>query len=162
MWLFADRLRRSDAAAGARSDEARPALAARLARGWSPALTALVIGAAVGVALTAAWILNATGLAELSDQVNVRVSNEVASGSQTTGFSFGEFLSRQWSYATEELLVPGWLRVLLVPALLAGLIDRRTRTATAITLAAAAAMTFGLQQGAWIHRLWNFPWLMRR
>ena len=159
VWLFADRLRRSDVAAGARSDKARPPLAARLARGWSPALTALVIGAAVGVAVTATWILNATGFAELSNQVNVRVSNEVASGNQTTGFSFGEFLSRQWRYATEELLVPGWLRVLLVPALLAGLIDRRTRAPTAITLAAAAAMTFGLQQGAWIHRLWNFPWL---
>ena len=56
--------------------------------------------------------------------------------------------------------MPVWLRVLLVPALLAGLIDRRTRVPAAITLAVAAAMTFGLQQGAWIHRLWNFPWLM--
>ena len=109
--------------------------------------------------ITAAWMLNATGLSELVDQVSVRVSNEVTSGSRPTSFTFGEFLSRQWSFATEELMVPGWLRVLLVPALLAGLIDRRTRTATAITLAAAAAMTFGLQQGAWIHRLWNFPWL---
>ena len=159
VWLFAGRLRRSDVAAGTRLDEARPPLAARLAHGWSPALTALVIGAAVGIAVTAMWILNATGFAELSDQVRVRVSNDIASGNQTTGFSFGEFLSRQWSYATEELLVPGWLRVLLGPALLAGLIDRRTRTPTAITLAAAAAMTFGLQHGAWIHRLWNFPWL---
>ena len=68
-------------------------------------------------------------------------------------------MSRQWSFATEELLAPPWLLVLLVPALVAGLTDRRTRVPTAITLAAAAAMTFGLQQGAWIHRLWNFPWL---
>ena len=151
--------RRSGAAPGPQPDQARPRLAASVARGWSPALTAVVIGSAVGAAVTAAWLLNATGFAELSDQVSVRASNEVASGSQAVDFSFGEFLSRQWSYATEELLVPGWLRVLLVPSLLAGLIDRRTRAATAITLAAAAAMTFGLQQGAWTHRLWNFPWL---
>ena len=71
----------------------------------------------------------------------------------------GEFLSRQWDFATDALLVPPWLRVLLAPALLAGLIDRRTRVATAITLAMAAALTFGLQQGAWTHRLWNFPWI---
>ena len=166
LWLLADRLRgRSDRhrwspdgdpGVGARP---RPMLAASLDRGWSPALTALVIGSAAGALVTAAWLLNATGFAELSDQVSVRISNEAASGGRAGDFSFGEFLSRQWSYATEELLVPGWLRVLLVPALLAGLIDRRTRVPTAITLAIAAAMTFGLQQGAWTHRLWNFPWL---
>ena len=160
VWLYAARIRRSDRLAEARSGGPRPPLAVRLAGGLSPALTALVVGAAVGAAVTAAWLLNATGFAELSNQVDVRVGNEVASGSQTIDFSFGEFLSRQWGFATEELLFPGWLRVLLVPALIAGLADRRTRAATAITLAAAAAMTFGLQQGAWIHRLWNFPWLM--
>ena len=74
-------------------------------------------------------------------------------------FTFGEFLARQWRFATEEMLVPVWLRVLLVPCLLAGLIDRRTRAPAAITLAVAAALTFGVQQGAWVHRLWNFPWL---
>ncbi len=161
--LSAWRLRRgdrSDRLAETRSAGPRPPLAVRLAGGLSPALTALVVGAAVGAAVTAAWLLNATGFAELSNQVDVRVSSEVASGSQTIDFSFGEFLSRQWRYASEELLFPTWLRVLLVPALIAGLVDRRTRVATAITLAAAAAMTFGLQQGAWIHRLWNFPWLM--
>lgn len=160
LWLFADRLRPAAAEPGAQPEQTRSRLAAFLARGWSPALTALVIGAAAGVAVTAAWMLNATGFAELADQVGVRVGNDVTSASQPVSFTFGEFLSKQWGYATEELLMPGWLRVLLVPALLAGLIDRRTRVPAAITLVAAAAMTFGLQQGAWIHRLWNFPWLM--
>ena len=137
----------------------RLAIRSRLAAGWSASLTALVVGAVVGAAITAAWMLNATGVSELSDQVAVRASTEVAAGSQAADFSFGEFLSRQWSFATEELLAPPWLLVLLVPALVAGLADRRTRVPTAITLAAAAATTFGLQQGAWVHRLWNFPWL---
>ena len=160
LWLFADRFRRGDIALKAQPEPARPRLGAYLARGWSPALTVLVVGTAAGVTVTAAWMLNATGFAELADQVGVRVSNEVASSGQELDFTFGEFLSKQWGYATEEMLVPGWLRVLLVPAVLSGLIDRRTRVPAAITLAVAAAMTFGLQQGAWIHRLWNFPWLM--
>lgn len=160
LWLFADRFRRGRAESLAQPEQARPRLGTHLARSWSPTMTALVVGTVAGVVVTAAWMLNATGFAELADQVGVRVSNEVVSGGQEVDFTFGEFLSKQWRYATEEMLVPGWLRVLLMPALLAGLIDRRTRVPTAITLALAAAMTFGLQQGAWIHRLWNFPWLM--
>ena len=165
VWLLAGRVDNPTVAGAAPYEAAAPPELVRLGwrgwlvRRWSDSATALVAGTAAGVAITAAWMLNATGLAELVDQVSVRVSNEVTSGSRPTNFTFGEFLSRQWSFATEELMVPGWLRALLVPALLAGLIDRRTRTPTAITLAAAAAMTFGLQQGAWIHRLWNFPWL---
>lgn len=130
-----------------------------LARRWSSAATALVAGAAGGTVVTAAWMLNATGFSELVDQVFVRVSNDVTSGGRPRDFTFGEFLERQWSFATHELLVPPWLRVLVVPALLAGLIDKRTRIPTAIAAAAAAALTFGLPQGAWIHRLWNFPWI---
>lgn len=157
LWLFAGRASRS----GDPDPEpsGAPARGPRewLASGWSPALTALLAGAAAGAIITAAWLLNGSGIAELSDQVSVRTGLDDAAGGRS--FGFGEFLARQWDFATEELLVPPWLRVLLVPALLAGLIDRRTRVATAITLAMAAALTFGLQQGAWTHRLWNFPWL---
>ena len=128
-----------------------------LASGWSPALAALVVGSVVGAIITAAWLLNGSGVAELSDQVSVRAGRDAAGGGQS--FGVGEFLSRQWSFASDELMVPLWLRVLLAPALLAGLIDRRTRVPTAITLAMAATLTFGFQQGAWTHRLWNFPWL---
>ena len=165
VWLFTGRLGRVGPAGAAASGnpglglEQQPRLRNRLAAGWSASLTALVVGGVVGVAITAVWMLNATGVSELSDQVAVRASTSLASSSQPADFTFGEFLSRQWSFATEELLVPPWLRVLLVPALLAGLIDRRTRVPAAITLAVAAAMTFGLQHGAWVHRLWNFPWL---
>ena len=119
------------------------------AQGRSAALGWVLAGALIGVAVTVAWILNATGPAELGDQVATRTDS-------STG-SLGDFLSRQWRFA--GLLTPVWLRWLMVPALVAGLADRRTRMATAVTLAVAAAWTFGLRQGAWVHALWNFPWL---
>ena len=130
-----------------------------LSHRWSPALTAMLVGAAVGAAVTAGWLLNATDMAELSERVSFRVGRDVDTAIETTTFTFGEFLSRQWQFAGHELLAPPWLRALLVPALVAGIADRRTRVPTLVTLAAAATLTFGFQQGAWIHRLWNFPWL---
>ena len=134
-------------------------LASLLSRGWSPALAAMLIGAAAGAAITAGWLLNATDLAELSERVSFRVGRDVDTAIETSSFTFGEFLSRQWRFASHELLAPHWLRALLVPALVAGIADRRTRVPTLVTLASAATLTFGFQQGAWIHRLWNFPWL---
>lgn len=128
-------------------------------RRWSPALAALLIGALAGAAVTAGWILNATDLAELSERVSFRIGRDVDTAIETTRFTFGEFLSRQWQFAGHELLAPPWLRALLLPALVAGIADRRTRVPTLVTLASAATLTFGFQQGAWIHRLWNFPWL---
>ncbi len=122
-------------------------------------LAAVAAGAALGAGVTALWMLNGAGVDDLANQVVIRTGNEVRGASGSFTFTFREFLARQWRFATEEMLVPEWLRVLLVPCLLAGLIDRRTRVPTAITLAVAAAMTFGVQQGAWVHRLWNFPWL---
>ena len=121
-------------------------------------LAAVAAGTALGAGATALWMLSAAGFEDLANQVAIRTGNEV-SGTGGPTFTFGEFLARQWRFATEEMLVPVWLRVLLVPCLLAGLIDRRTRAPTAITLSVAAALTFGVQQGAWVHRLWNFPWL---
>lgn len=115
----------------------------------SPALRWVAAGAVVGAAVTAAWILNAAAPAELGDQVALRTDPSVG--------GLGEFLSRQWRFASD--FTPAWLRWLVAPALIAALADRRTRPAAAVTLAVAAAWTFGLRQGAWVHRLWNFPWL---
>lgn len=152
VWLFAGHLR--DRPAGGPAP-AEPKPRRWLAAGWSPALTAVVVGTAAGAAITAAWLLNATGWSELTDQVSVRAAG--AAGGHP--FGFGEFLSRQWRFASAELMTPLWLQILLAPALAAGLIDRRTRVPTAITLAMAATLTFGFRQGAWTHQLWNFPWL---
>lgn len=130
-----------------------------LAMGWSSAMTAVVVGATLGGLMTAAWLLNATDISELSDRVAFRTGNDVATAAEQHQFGFGEFLARQWTNASHELLSSLWLRMLLFPALIAGLIDRRSRGPLLITLAVAASLTFALQQGAWIHRLWNFPWL---
>ena len=137
----------------------RERLRSWLSDGWSPALTAILAGAAVGAAITAAWLLNATDVAELADRTAFRVGNDVSTAIEERSFTFGEFLARQWRFASHELMTPVWLRVLLVPAFLAGAVDRRTRAPMLITLAFAVTLTFGFQQGAWIHRLWNFPWL---
>ena len=162
LWLLAARQR-----AGGSEAEPVDAAAASGPR-WLPVswpsggrrrlLAAIAAGTALGAGATALWMLSAAGYDDLANQVAIRTSNEV-SGTSGPTFTFGEFLARQWRFVTEEMLVPVWLRVLLVPCLLAGLIDRRTRAPTAITLAVAAALTFGVQQGAWVHRLWNFPWL---
>ncbi len=130
-----------------------------LASGYSPALGALIAGAAVGTAITAAWLLNATDVAELGERTAFRIGSDVSTAIEQRQFSFSEFLARQWQFASHELMAPLWLRLLLVPALLAGVLDRRTRAPLLITLTFAATLTFGFQQGAWIHRLWNFPWL---
>ncbi len=137
----------------------RHRLRAWVSAGWSPALGALVAGAAAGVAVTAAWLLNATDVAELGERTAFRFGSDVSTAIEQRRFTFGEFLARQWRFAGHELMAPIWLRVLLLPALLAGVADRRTRAPMLITLAFAATLTFGFQQGAWIHRLWNFPWL---
>ena len=166
LWLFAAGQRDgSEPLEGGSAPSVGAVLAARprrLAVSWPSGgrrrlLAAVAAGTALGAGATALWMLSAAGFEDLANQVAIRTSN--VRGTSGPTFTFGEFLARQWRFVTEEMLVPVWLRVLLVPCLLAGLIDRRTRAPTAITLAVAAALTFGVQQGAWVHRLWNFPWL---
>ena len=119
------------------------------AKGMSRPTGWMAVGALVGVVISAGWILINTPTSELTTQVTVQAG--------TANHPLGEFLARQWRFARE--LTPTWFRVLAPFALVAGLVDRRTRIPVAITLGLAAAMTFGLRQGAWVHRLWNFPWV---
>lgn len=118
-------------------------------KGWAPVTRWVALGAVAGVMVTAAWLLNGTDTTELGNRVAFRVD--------TTRGTFGKFLARQWRFAGR--FTPVWFRALAPFALVAGLADRRTRVPVAVTLGVAAAWTFGLQQGAWIHLLWNFPWL---
>ena len=159
-WLFIGTLRqRRSEAQGCSAPMATTSMAGWLRRGWSPALTAVTAGALVGGLLTAGWLLNATDISELSERVAFRTGNDVSTAAEQAQFTFGEFLQRQWTFAGHELLTSWWLRLLFLPALIAGLVDRRTRGPVVVTLAVAMSMTFALQQGAWIHRLWNFPWV---
>ena len=119
------------------------------AKGWAPATRWTALGVAAGVLITAAWLINATDSAEIGNQVALRIGTDKG--------TFGEFLARQWRFAA--IFTPVWFRVLAPFALLAGLADRRTRVPVAVTLGVAAAWTFGFQQGAWVHVLWNFPWV---
>ena len=118
-------------------------------RRWEPAVRWAAAGTAAGVIITFGWILAATPVAELGEVV--------AGRTDTARFTLGEFLARQWDFAGR--LTPLWFRALAPIALLAGIVDRRTRVPVLITLGVAAGWTFGLQQGAWVHLLWNFPWV---
>ncbi len=159
-WLFIGTLRRRSTEASHRPiTTARTGMAGWLRLGWSPALTAVTAGALLGCLLTAGWLLNATDISELSERVAFRTGNDVSTAAEQAQFTFGEFLQRQWTFAGHELLTSWWLRLLFLPALIAGLVDRRTRGPVVVTLAVAMSLTFALQQGAWIHRLWNFPWV---
>ena len=157
-WLFAGTVqrRRKDGEPGAAPIRSVGQL---VRAGWSPALSAVAAGAVAGGLLTAAWLLNATDVAELSERIAFRTGTDVSTAIEQRNFSLGEFLARQWRFASHELTTSWWLRLLLVPALAAAFVDRRTRGPALVTLAVAASLTFVFQQGAWIHRLWNFPWL---
>ncbi len=118
------------------------------ARGRSPGFYYLAAGALAGIAVTGVWLGINTPVSEFVSQVETTVGSR---------FTLGEFLSRQWGFARE--LTPIWFQIVAPLALVAGLVDRRTRVPVAITLAVAAALTFGIRQSAWVHRLWNFPWM---
>ena len=118
-------------------------------RRWEPVTRWAAAGTAAGVIITFGWILAATPVAELGEVV--------AGRTDTARFTLGEFLARQWDFAGR--LTPVWFRAAAPVALLAGIADRRTRVPVLITLGVAAGWTFGLQQGAWVHLLWNFPWV---
>ena len=107
-------------------------------------------GGLLGAGLTAAWMLQATRFGELVNAARER--------SDTTDFTFGEFLAEQFEHA--RALLPSWLLILVVPALVAGVWDKRTRAVTAITFAVAAFWTFAPQQGAGAHTYWNYNWLL--
>ena len=110
---------------------------------------ALAGGGLAGAAITAAWILGATDLGELTSHAATRAGGQ---------FTFGEFLASQGEHAL--LLLPVWFLVLVIPALAAGLVDHRTRAIVAVTTLVAAVWTFAPQEGAMTHNFWNLNWLL--
>jgi hypothetical protein len=120
-------------------------------RGLDRVTLSVGIAMAVGAAITLAYVVGNTGGSEIGAQLEMRT--------QGGDFTAGEFLARIATWSRE--LLPVWWRWLLLPAaLVAGLVDRRTRPLTAITATVAAAYVLGLPNGSFIHDYWIFPVLL--
>ena len=68
------------------------------------------------------------------------------------------FAERQWWFATE--LFTSWWLLLAVPALVTGLVDRRTRAPVAITGSLAVIWMLVPNDASFIHDFWNLLWLL--
>ncbi len=123
-------------------------LGAWLWRGRGLDRTTVLVGLAMvaGLVISLAWISYAAGLGTLTAQA--------ADRAEGIEFSWIDWIIRQGAFAAR--LVPWWYLALTVPALAAGMIDRRTRVVTTTMLAVALIFGFGLAQNVWIHEYWNY------
>ena len=113
--------------------------------GYRPAVL-VTVAAGVGLALSASFMIAVHGVGVLAEQTEFRTSGGT--------FGFGQFV-RQIARFTGELL-PGWYRWLWVPAVVAGLTDRRTWWCTFLTMVFAAGWIGVLDNGAYIHDYWSY------
>ena len=113
--------------------------------------TVVVVGAgmAVGALVVLAWVTQGGGVTELSDHAGSRVGFD---------WTVGEFLDRQWTFARR--LLPAWYLVLALPALVAGLVDARSRFLTGALASMVVVFAVVPADNAWVHDYWNFPALM--
>jgi len=113
--------------------------------------TVVVVGAAMvtGALVVLAWVTQGGGVTELSDHAGSRVGFD---------WTVSEFLDRQWTFARR--LLPAWYLVLALPALVAGLVDTRTRFLTAALASMVVIFAVVPADNAWVHDYWNFPALM--
>ena len=63
----------------------------------------------------------------------------------------------RWFYGT---LYPGWFRWLILPALAAAVVDRRTRMASGAIMIALGVWTLATPDAAFIHDYWTYPLLV--
>ena len=110
--------------------------------------TVVVVGAAVAVGALAVlvWVTQGGGVSELADHAGNRMGVDR---------TVGEFLDRQWTFARG--LLPSWYLVLALPALIAGLVDSRSRALTGMLAAMVVAFAVVPSDNAWVHDYWNFP-----
>lgn len=104
----------------------------------------------VGVALSAAFIVGVTGWEALTGQTDYRTAGG--------DFTAVEFVRQQLRFARR--LLPLWYLLLFPVALVAGLLDRRTRWYTAGAAAFAAGWVLLLNNGSYIHDYWAYPVLI--
>ena len=63
----------------------------------------------------------------------------------------------RWFYGT---LFPGWFRWLILPAIVAAVVDRRTRMASGAVLVALGSWTLANPDAAFLHDYWTYPLLV--
>lgn len=110
--------------------------------------TSLVVagGALVGTAVTAVYVVGVSGWSNLVDQAETRSS----SGS----YDLGRYIEVVGGHVRD--LLPLWYLVLLVPAVIAGIADRRTRTFMIVAVVFVAGWVGVLNQGAVVHDYWAY------
>lgn len=106
------------------------------------AVTGILAAAAIG-----GWMLWTSGAGDLYWQTRFRIGE----------LSWADFAERQWVFLLR--LAPAWYRLLIVPAIIAGFADRRTRPFMVTLGLPAVAWTVGLKQGAFQHDYWNLNWV---
>jgi len=110
--------------------------------------TVVVVGAvgAAGALVVLVWVAQGGGVSELADHAGNRMGVDR---------TVGEFLDRQWTFARG--LLPTWYLALALPALVAGLVDPRSRALTGMLAAMVVAFAVVPSDNAWVHDYWNFP-----
>ncbi len=111
------------------------------------ALQMALAGTLTGLAVFA-WILQATTVAELAGHTQARLTAPADLAGYVTQYKF--------FYTT---LFPSWYLWLMVPALFAGVADRRTRPVVLILTSIVVAWTVALPEAAFVHDFWTYPLL---
>lgn len=101
---------------------------------------------AAGVAISLAYMIGVHGVGPLLRQTDERTSS--------ASYTAADFLVRQSNYAFD--LLPAWYLILFPIGLLAGLVNRRTRTYLAVSTVFAAGWVLVLHNGAYNHNFWAF------
>jgi hypothetical protein len=117
-------------------------------RGFDRVSRWVMTGWLAGAALLGLWLFGSGAGGDLVAQASERVAS----------LNPARFAERQWWFATE--LFTWWWLLLLVPALYAGVRDRRTRAPVVITASLAALWTLVPTDAAFIHDFWNLMWLL--
>ncbi|WP_422773169.1 hypothetical protein ACN28C_09665 [Plantactinospora sp. WMMC1484] len=104
----------------------------------------------LGVAISLAYVVGVTGMALLGGQAELRSSGG--------GHTLRQILRRQWFFVSG--LLPVWYLGALPLGLVAGLLDRRSRSYLAIAAGFTAAWIFGLRNAAYVHSYWSYPLLV--
>ena len=109
----------------------------------------LICAGVIGGLLILIWVFQGGGFSEFGEHFGERVERD---------WTWGEFVKRQWDFATN--LFPLWYTILALPALLLGIIDLRTRYLTASLILMVLVFAVVPSNGAWIHDYWNFSILL--